>query len=315
MAAFCLSFHAAYRCAHSGECCTAGWPIPAEPALLSVLERGGLGPRWTPERASARIQRPEGPIRVLATDPDDACVFFERDRRLCTIHRVAGADTLPSACRNFPRVTLHDRRGAFITLSHYCPTAASMLLNGEDIAIVLAPPSLSLNGTVEGLDATAVLPPLLRPGMLMDDAGYAAWEAEAVAVFNERNLSARQALAVIGEATRDACAWQPGGVSLASRVHDAFDRARTRVQPPALTASPEEHAVKSFLAAHLFASWCGYQDGGLGAIVADVERTLETLTRARATSPFIAAVRAADFHLRHSRTDAGPRSIPSLRRD
>ena len=32
--AYCLSIHARYPCAHSGACCTAGWPIPVEPPLV-----------------------------------------------------------------------------------------------------------------------------------------------------------------------------------------------------------------------------------------------------------------------------------------
>ena len=31
----CLSFHATYRCRHSGDCCTARWPIPIEPDALA----------------------------------------------------------------------------------------------------------------------------------------------------------------------------------------------------------------------------------------------------------------------------------------
>jgi hypothetical protein len=235
---------------------------------------------------------------------------------------------LPTACRNFPRISLADRRGVFITLSHFCPTAAALLLDDRDITIVEAPPSLSLNGAVEGLDATSVLPPLLRPGMLTDAEGYAAWEAEAIGVWNDRRHAAQDALAIVSAATDDVCDWRPGTETLAARVHRAFDRARAACDGPRAPHAPLEHAMKSFLAAHQFASWHAYQDGGLHAVVRAVEIAFATLGEELAPglrpgrpdhsriarAPFIAAVRAADFRLRHSRTDVRPRPLSSLRR-
>jgi hypothetical protein len=258
----------------------------------------------------------------------DACVFYEPDRRRCAIHRQAGPATLPTACRNFPRITLTDRRGVFITLSHFCPTAAALLLEDRDITIVDAPASLSLNGAVEGLDATGVLPPLLGPGMLTDAEGYSAWERAAVGVFNDRRYTAEDALAILSAATEALCKWRPGAETLEARVHDAFDRARGGRDLSSSSDRPSEQAIKSFLAAHLFASWHPYEDGGLPAAVRAVETAFVTLREELAPrlrsgralrlrsgrAPFIAAVRAADFRLRHSRTNVRPRSLPSLRR-
>ena len=127
-----------------------------------------------------------------------------------------------------------------------------------------APAALSLNGAAEGLDATAVLPPLLRPGMLTDPDGYDGWEREAVATFNDRSRGARDALAVIAAATDEVRAWQPGGDSLATRVSEAFHRARSSSAPPEGEPSSLDRGIKAFLAAHLFASWSAYQDDGLG---------------------------------------------------
>lgn len=331
--AYCLSVHARYRCAHSGACCTAGWPIPAEPPLIEVLNRGGLGPAWTAHRAFEESEGPDGRSQVLRTKDGHACVFLEADRQRCGVHRQAGEAVLPVACRNFPRVTLLDRRGMFITLSHFCPTAAALLEDGGEIAIVEAPAALSLNGAAEGLDATAVLPPLLRPGMLTDPDGYGGWEREAVATFNDRSRAARDALAVIAAATDDVQAWQPGGDSLATRVGEAFHRAR-RSGPPKGEPSSLDRGIKAFLAAHLFASWSAYQDGGLAGVVRAVDNAHATVMRellggrrlggegdlgrrrldeGDSRAPFIAAVRAADFRLRHSRTHVRPRSLPSLR--
>ncbi len=331
--AYCLSIHARYQCAHSGECCTAGWPIPAEPPLIDVLNRGGLGPAWTPDRAFKEDEGPDGRFQVLRTKDGRACVFLEEDRQRCGVHRQAGEDVLPVACRNFPRITLLDRRGMFITLSHFCPTAAALLEEGGEIAIVEAPATLSLNGAAEGLDATAVLPPLLRQGMLTDPDGYGGWEREAIATFNDRSRGARDALAVIAAATDDVRAWQPGGDSLATRVSEAFDRARSRSAPPGGEPSSLDRGIKAFLAAHLFASWSAYQDDGLAGVVRAVDHAHATVMRellgrrslggdgpgrrslgeGGSCASFIAAVRAADFRLRHSRTNVRPRSLPPLR--
>jgi Fe-S-cluster containining protein len=313
VSAYCLSIHSSYACADSGECCTAGWPISAEPPLIAALNGGPLDGTWTAGRAFETAEGPDGPVSILRT-VGEACVFYEQDRRRCAIHRLAGPATLPTACRNFPRLTLTDRRGVFITLSHFCPTAAALLIEDRDIAIVDAPASLSLNGAVEGLDATRVLPPLLGPGMLADGEGYSAWEKAAVGVFDNRRCTAEDALAIISVATDDVGKWRPGAETLAARVHDAFDRARSARDLSSTSDRPSEHAIKSFLAAHLFASWHPYQGGGLHAAVHAVETAFVTLREQLARAPFIAAVRAADFRLRHSRTDGSPRSLPSLRR-
>ena len=313
--AFCLGIHASYRCGHAGACCTAGWQIAAELPLVTAVERGGLGQAWTPVRAFDEQPGSDGPVRMLRTHADDACVFYERKRHRCAVHRLAGPQVLPVACRNFPRITLNDRRGIFITLSHFCPTAASLLQTDAPLTIVEAPPSLSLDGSVEGLDATGVLPPLLRPGMLMDAGGYTAWEEEAIGVLDDRRYSARAALAIIAAATREIRRWEPGGDTLEARVRDTFEDQRRRagaIAPP--SPPPQERPIKAFLAAHLFASWHGYQDGGLDAIVHGVDAALATLTRELSRSSFVPAVRAADFHLRHSRADVGPGSLSSLRR-
>ena len=67
----------------------------------------------------------------------------------------------------FPRVVLHDGRGTFISLSHFCPTAAATAVRAGDswplAGIVDAPPALADVGALDGLDARDAWPPLLRP--------------------------------------------------------------------------------------------------------------------------------------------------------
>jgi hypothetical protein len=212
---YCLSVHAGYRCRRTGACCTAGWHIPAEPAVAAAITRrfGSGGPLF-----QAPIDSAPAPA-ILATDPNGACVFFDAaPDRACRIHRDLGEHLLPSACRHFPRVALADPRGLRITLSHFCPTAAGLLFTADPLRIVPAPDHLSLTGTAEGLDATAALPPLLRPGMLMDFDGYDAWERACIEVLDTGGPDVTAALATIEAATREIRQWSPGGETLRDRV-------------------------------------------------------------------------------------------------
>ena len=311
MIASCLSIHAPYACAHSGACCTAGWPIPAEAALVEAVRHNVL-PLDAVRQSTAFRQGP-GSLLVAETG-DGACVFFEPAAgRLCAIHRAAGPGLLPVACRNFPRVALRDPRGLFVTLSHYCPTAARLLLSATSLSIVPAPASLTLDGEADGLDATDVLPPLLRPGMLLTLEGYTAWERHVISVFgdDERDLDASDALDVVSRATAAICGWRPGPRSLLVSIDDAFAVARADVAPRLRPGSRAvQRAARRFLAAHAFASWAAYQDGGLLAIVRSLETALTLLTRELAVAQtrmngaeasLVAAIRATDFQLRHTR--------------
>jgi hypothetical protein len=156
---------------------------------------------------------------LLARRSDGACSFFDAaGGRLCAIHRDIGENALPSACRHFPRVTLNDPRGQWISLSHFCPTAARLLFVASPLRIVPAPDALSLSGQAEGLDATAALPPLLRPGMLMDFEGYGAWERSAVEMLAAAGPDASGALAMLQATTREVQGWSPNQGSLRARV-------------------------------------------------------------------------------------------------
>jgi hypothetical protein len=299
MRSYCLSIHAGYRCAHSGACCRADWPITIEMDAVRRLAGRGL---WRGRMPPAPVAAPDAPVAVGRT-VDGACVFHEREHGgLCAIHRTAGPALMPEACRNFPRVALRDPRGIFVTLSHFCPTAAGLLLRSDRIAIVDAPASLSLDGKVAGLDATAVLPPLLRPGMLMDWEAYSAWEREGLAVLNDSRAPAREALDIIAAATSEACRWSPASAApLADTIVEAFTRARARHREPSADLPRLERARRGFLAAHLFASWAAYGRDGVSAVVDGLRRALTLLgdehTDERA---FVAAARAADLKLRHA---------------
>jgi hypothetical protein len=305
MPAFCLDLHARYHCRHSGACCES-WSVPAEPAIVGIVRARAI-----------RRQGVDGPLFVRSADPRDdrlwtvardtrgECVFYDRAAGgLCIIHRDIGENALPSACRHFPRKVLHDTRGSLISLSHFCPTAAAMLLEGGTLSIVDAHAPLRLEMEMEGLDARKAWPPLLQPGRLCDPDGYATWERAGLATLARTDCRYTTCLADVAAATERIRRWTPGGRSLSDCVLTAFaDRSigtgTAWSQPHAiqrvarLTAGSagddlasiphfEEQwnqrvgataidwfdlGMKNYLAARLFGNWIAYQGQGLRSIV------------------------------------------------
>ena len=312
---FALSIHADYKCRHSGACCTADWDVPVElPVYRSLDERlrSGLlqvAPSAVP--LPPFIVEPDLPTDAAAmlerTDRGE-CVFFERSSHLCVVHRDAGEEALPATCRHFPRLAVADSRGTFVTLSHFCPTAASMLFRDDvPLEIVEGPPAFPL-ADYDGLTVTPEdLPPLLTPSMLTDAAGYSAWERHMV-----RRCSAdvppESVLATLSADVARLQAWRPSGCSLAEAVtnlpeqfvhrdiHDGLSesvRLRDEVVaaiPDDLNPEPDEAGLGSayalyvrprwaafqrplnrYIAAKAFASWTAYQGMGIASIVRGLE--------------------------------------------
>jgi Fe-S-cluster containining protein len=310
----CLAVHAGYRCRHSGACCTAGWAIPIEgPAFEALQVHFGNNRDWY--RTGEPL--PDGAAAILGVQPDGACVFLDRSGgRLCRVHRDVGPQRLPTACRQFPRVVLRDARGTSISLSHYCPTAAAMIVASDgpaDLAIVGAPASIALDDGAEGLDAREALPPLLAPGVLMDVASYDVWERRALAWLGGGAASASAAVAAIDRASRRLQRWRPGPEPLLDAVEREFavapadegeedltaDVARVAVadasvpidirRPP---PDPDiarhwarvapwwpsvDRQVRTYLAARLFGNWIAYHGQGVHAIVGYLRVCLSVL--------------------------------------
>jgi len=286
----CLSVHASYVCAHAGACCQAGWTIPVEEVLVGPLRGIGIDIDAS---------------RVAPILPSGHCAFFEPEAgRLCTIHRRGGPGLLPSVCRHFPRVIVNDPRGTSVTLSHFCPTAAKLLFAAPRLAIVDAPAALALDGSLEGLDATDVLPPLLTTGVLTDWDGYSTWEDEAVALFDVDDLAPERAVDRLTRATEAACSWRPGSESLADTVRRAFAHSRSAVVRGGGRWNSFGRTVNAFLAAHAFASWAAYEADGVLGIPVAVATALAILTqqlggRELTEETLTSAIRATDLQLRH----------------
>ncbi|MGH9311846.1 MAG: hypothetical protein ACRD1S_01485 [Vicinamibacterales bacterium] len=250
---FSLSIHADYRCRHAGACCTAGWEIPVE-----VHRQPLVG------------------AATLATA--GGCRFFDAGgQRLCALHRDHGHDALPMACQQFPRRVLLDDRGAHVALSHFCPTAASMLFRDDvPLEIVADPPAYPRDTRYEGMDARGALPPLLAPDVLMDLESYSAWEREAVRLFARDDWTADQALAALASATATLSKWRPGDGELLDAVTHAFARHVSYSVSPR-TDLRLSRPVRRYAAAKVFGSWAAYQSDRLTDVVANVRKALKVL--------------------------------------
>ncbi len=275
--AWCLDFHASYRCRHTGACCRAGWTIPFEDGT------------------------------VAARDVHGACTFLDGAVSRCSIHAAHGVDGLPVTCRMFPRIVLHDPRGTFVSLSHFCPTAAALLFHADgDASIVEAPPALVDIGELDGLDARGEWPPLLRAGVLMDLASYGAWERRAIALLARGAAAPHDALSALEDVSARIAAWTPGSGALLDVVDASFDRGQQpcRLEAAATRAHATDHAVKRWLAARLFGAWTAYQGDGLAATLAFVRACLDTFTREIAVDgSALEAIRRSDERVLHG---AGP---------
>jgi len=305
--------------------------VPADGRLVELVKSGRLTGVRTAGAVfvSAPGSASAGELRI-AHGGDGVCIFRQTNR--CAIHTQAGELALPVSCRHYPRVILRDSVNTRISLSHYCPTAASMLFATGDIEIADAAGRLTVDEPIEGLDARDALPPLLRPGMLTDLDGYNAWELCCVATL-AREGDARSALDVIGRATETLRTWKPIDGKLVDRVEAAFDDARRRPAQTrtwdvhmgseiirSLASSPLhtvdgdpvrlstdlERVVANYVAARVFGNWISYQGRGLRTIVAWLHACHDTvrafLQNEKAVTPasLLSAVRNADLLMLHT---------------
>ena len=341
MAVHALNIHADYRCRQSGVCCTSDWDVPVEVPLFRSLDEalrsGRVSPPGAADGGVPLIVEPDLPDEVgamVARTGSGDCVFYHRGSGLCVVHRDLGEAMLPATCRYFPRLAVRDARGTFISLSHYCPTAADMLFRDDlPVAIVEAPPAFpdaEYEGLVVGPDAW---PPLLHPRMLMDLEGYAAWERHMVRRCAGEASSPESVTATLERDARLLGAYTPDGGPLSAAVASLPVEVVDRPAEAALDASLAHHAavmgavpedvrpepdedrlaevyvrlvapewprwhgpVNRYLAAKAFACWTAYQGRGVLTIVRGLEAAL-ALVRVEAARQCRDAGRALDAAL------------------
>jgi Fe-S-cluster containining protein len=319
-AIYALSIHATYRCQRSGVCCSSDWDIPVELPLYRSLDAALATGRLSPTAESSdgdspfimEPDLPPGAAAMVARTSNGSCVFYHRGSGLCVIQRDLDETHLPSACRYFPRVAVRDQRGTFISLTHYCPTAAAMLFGPDGpIDIVESPPAFP-PADYEGLRVDKeAWPPLLHPRMLMDLDGYSAWERHMVARCSESGSSPER---VVSTLRRDAHAlrrYTPDTGPLTTAVanlpvlavdepvQDTLDSSLLlhaevlSAVPDDVRPEPDEEGLREafergvvpawdlwhtplrrYLAAKAFANWTAYQGRGVLTIVQGLEAAL-----------------------------------------
>ena len=320
LSVYALSIHADYQCQRSGVCCTSDWDVPVElplyRSLHDALEGHTLTPAARPHEEEAVFQTgadmPDGAAAMVARTTGGDCVFYHRGSGLCVIHRDMGEQHLPLTCRYFPRLAVRDARGTFITLTHYCPTAAAMLFRDDcAIDIVEAPPAFP-PGDYEGLIIRPDdWPPLLHPRMLMGHEGYSAWERHMVARCAAPGVAPETVLATLARDARvlrrhraingpiaQAVSALPADVVKADAPRDLseslvrFSEVIGAV-PDDMKPPPDEHELSEayaalvrpewlrwrdplnrYLAAKAFASWTAYQGRGVLTIVRGLDAAL-----------------------------------------
>jgi hypothetical protein len=233
---FWLSMHVPYVCRDAGACCSSGWPIPLERARVPAIARAidehrlQVPPEWLRHLA----HQPADVAGVLA-GRDGQCVFHQRQPSRthglgCAVQDALSHAALPTACQHFPRECLLDDRGVFVTLSHYCPTAASLLVSHEGPLAIVRGPAPIPGGVAEGFDARGAWPPQLRDGVLMDLSSYSRWEDHAVQwLGGSRNptgaCTPESTLAMLERQAAALASWQPGDAPLVEAVHACGDDA------------------------------------------------------------------------------------------
>ena len=242
-----LNLQQGFRCGHSGACCTFGWHIPVESAtharVADAVRKGHLlsGNRTVaPDEAWIDMEHPpDGAVGVLKSRADGACVFFDQEGgRLCAIQRALGHDALPSACQQFPRVSVLDDRGAHVVLSHYCPSVAALLIEDAEraVEIVHLADGDPARRPVEGFDARAAVPPFLRPGVAFDLPAYGVWERGVVHALGRPDGDPDATLAAVALAAEGLRGWRPSRGPLAAEVEHALG---AMADPPAGRGDPQ----------------------------------------------------------------------------
>jgi hypothetical protein len=339
---YALSIHADYRCRHSGACCSTDWDVPVELPVFRNLDAAIKSNRLRPfapaEKGGAPLvtgaDLPGDAAAIFARTADGRCVFFHGGSRLCIVHRDFGEAMLPATCRHFPRLAVRDARGTFISLTHYCPTAASLLFRNDVPVEIVSSPLAFPPGDYDGLAVNAeAWPPLLNPRVLMDLEGYSAWERHMVERCANLIVAPETVLATLERDARALRTFAPDGTSLAGLVRAlpadmveasphmtlaASLRMHGEVMttvPDELRPTPDEHDLQDayangvlphwtswhaplnrYLAAKAFANWTAYQGGGLLSIVRGLEAAL-ALVRVEAARQCRDARRPLDAHL------------------
>ncbi len=339
MTADILRFHQDYVCRNAGACCRSGWTIPVEvscyDALSEALRAGAL---VVPSDAAPLVAFPTRSgdyAGLIGVGDDGRCAFEDRG---CAIQRSLGHGALPLSCQQFPRVAVMRPGSTAVSLSHYCPTAASLLFGSpQDIEVTPAPAMLVEAHVWEGLDLRDALPPLLRPDALFTWTAFDHWERFVLANLRRNAVPLEVSLGALAAGAEALRRWRaedgpldcyaerclaaasveehhpsvpdsgPAAAAGALRlladaippdVCQSFTPAATTPECGDPTCASEDDVVRRYLAARAWASWVAHESGGVRGYVRWLFVVLGTLRGCRADSLFD-TLRHADLLLVH----------------
>jgi hypothetical protein len=200
-----LALHAPYQCRHRGVCCREPWAIPVDRIRhRRVVDAVHAGRLHLPHRHGdlfAAAPGVDADAEVVVGRRGRDCVFLEPGQvGLCAIHRDLGHEALPTACQHFPRVVVLDPRGASMSLSCVCPTAADLLYDAAPgwHQVVHEGRAVATGLQWEGLDARDTLPPQVSETRLWDWNALTAFELQTLSALSRH--APGQALALVAGA-------------------------------------------------------------------------------------------------------------------
>jgi hypothetical protein len=214
---------------------------------------------------------PHGAKVVLSTDSSGRCVFLEADRRcavhrqlgpealaaacrdfprIVTLTPLGVSITLSHYCPTaaamlFAPVILRDSvlpgpEGSAVDGAGLGGSLGSgqkglprddTVLRDDTVRILENPPGFPSSWPYEGLDARDALPPLLRPGVLMDWPGLERWELFTVSVLADEARSPEAALDVLASAAERARRWTPADGPFAEYFQTVLSSRGASVEP------------------------------------------------------------------------------------
>ena len=334
----CLSFHSDYACANTGVCCSSGWDIAVEvSAERSLKRRLSADSRRFPNGTDGfepMADPPPGCQSVLRRSAvTGACWFRDEADGRCAVHREFGEVSLPSACRQFPRVCVLEPDCVALSLTHYCPTAAALLFRpGAGFRVDESPKSFPPAWPYEGLDARSAYSPFLRPGVLLGYDGLRALESEVLMALSAPDIFG--AIQRVRWVVNAAHAWTPSAGGLVELIRHSRagevvpfvprdPRAVLNASLPRGTridaALPEwdgrvgqigetvDLALRRYIAARFFGSWITFLADDLMTTAAYLDLCLNTVllfAGARSAdepelSRWKEAIRSSDLWLMH----------------
>lgn len=237
---FCLGFQSDFVCRNCGDCCST-WDIPLEKTPLNsirrALRKGQIarldgGDPQSEDWLVHKHGETKGTGRFLSIKKGKECCFLERgEETSCVLQRQIGVEAMPATCRLFPRMCVLQPRGVFLTLSHYCPSAAEMpfredLEEGRDLEIVRNPPAYPRKAGYGGLDARNHKPPLLRPNVLMSWEASGLWERHTVQTMARRDYSPEEALILLVTSAEKARQFSGAGTPGTDALGEIFEKDR-----------------------------------------------------------------------------------------